>query len=41
MENKGNEFKGLAAGTSYKKWAAVFGFHQTKATKYVPKQVSR
>jgi len=26
MENKGNEFKGLAAGTSYKRWAAVFGF---------------
>jgi len=26
MEYKGNEFKGLAAGASYKRWAAIMGF---------------
>lgn len=26
MGKKGNEFKGLAAGASYKKWAAIMGF---------------
>lgn len=26
MENKGNEFKGVAAGGNYKRWAALLGF---------------